>query len=85
MSQVERPPVKHVKGTVRQYVAEKGGGFIIPDIAAVETYVTSDDITGHTNLKPGDKVDFTMELTEKGLRARDVVLVHRRGPNPLHR
>ena len=69
-------------GTVKWFSRVKGYGFIVPDVAEGETPIKDVFVhysavrgEGFRNLNEGELVEFTIEDSEKGPQASDVVVV----------
>lgn len=65
-----------VVGTVKFFNSEKGFGFIAPENGQKDVFVhysALPDTGGYRNLNEGDRVEFTIEASNKGPRAADVV------------
>jgi CspA family cold shock protein len=62
-------------GTVKWFSRIKGFGFIAPDQGSMDVYVHYSAITGEgfRNLMEGQRVEFTLEESAKGLTALNVV------------
>jgi CspA family cold shock protein len=60
-----------VKGTVKWFNSSKGYGFITGEDGK-DVYVNTDDILSGTQINDGDNVKYTVQETEKGLRAQQV-------------
>jgi len=72
-------------GTVSWYDAEKGFGFVTPDVGAEDIFVHVRSLPGGlTELAEGDRVTYDVGQSEKGLQARNIQLVggsaHRGAP-----
>lgn len=61
-------------GTVKWFSGEKGYGFIAPDDGGDDVFVHFSAILGdgYRTLNEGEKVEFTIEQSEKGPRAANV-------------
>lgn len=69
-----------MKGTVDQFDAKKGWGFIKKDGAqpgdkGVFVHHSSIQMEGYRKLEPGDRVEFEIEQGQKGPQAIDVVKI----------
>ncbi len=54
----------------------RGFSFIEPDTGERDVFVHFSDVRGdHTRMRTGDRVRFRVEMTPKGLQARDVTLI----------
>ncbi len=64
-------------GTVKFFNTEKGFGFIAPENGQRDVFVHYSSIqsNGFRNLNEGDRVEFSMEDSDKGPRAAEVVKV----------
>ena len=60
-----------MKGTVKWFNSSKGYGFITGEDGK-DVYVNTDDILSGTQINDGDNVKYTVQETEKGLRAQQV-------------
>jgi CspA family cold shock protein len=63
-----------IAGTVKWFNGSKGFGFITPDDEADDVFVHYSAIegSGYRNLDEGERVEFTIEETPKGLQAANV-------------
>jgi cold shock protein len=61
-------------GKVKWYNVKKAFGFIIPDDGGPDVFVHQTDLKCEV-LKEGQKVEFDVEKTPKGLQAIDVVVI----------
>ncbi len=65
-------------GTVSWYDADKGFGFVTPDVGAEDIFVHVRSLpAGLTELSEGDRVTYDVGQSEKGLQARSIRLVSR--------
>lgn len=66
---------QRIKGTVRWFNRTKGYGFIRPDEGDRDVFVHYTAIVGQgfRNLEEGERVEFTIRETPKGLQAEQVV------------
>ncbi|HEX8683014.1 MAG TPA: cold-shock protein [Ardenticatenaceae bacterium] len=64
-------------GTVKFFNTEKGFGFIAPENGERDVFVHYSSIqsNGFRNLNEGDRVEFSMENSDKGPRAAEVVKI----------
>lgn len=62
-------------GVVKFFNTEKGYGFIAPDNGQKDVFVHYSALqgSGFRNLNEGDRVEFSVEASNKGPRAVDVV------------
>ena len=67
-------PATRATGKVKWFNSRKGFGFLVPDDGGDDIFVHITSLDG-SKLKEGDKVEFDVEKTKKGLQAVDVVLV----------
>ncbi|MEU3561348.1 cold-shock protein [Kitasatospora sp. NPDC006786] len=58
-------------GTVKWFNAEKGYGFIVPDVPGPDVFVHYSAIvgTGYRTLREGERVEYQVEQTPKGPQA----------------
>ena len=62
-----------MKGTVKWYNSQKGFGFIKQDDEDTkDVFVHRSAIPSETQLYEGDKVEFEIEETDRGLQAKDL-------------
>lgn len=68
------------KGTVRWFNDQKGYGFIKPDDSENEIFVHYSSIIkeGFKSLTEGSTVEFDVDQNEKGLKAVNVKILHRK-------
>lgn len=66
-----------ITGTVKFFNTEKGFGFIAPENGQKDVFVHYSAIksNGFKNLVEGDRVEFSIEQSDKGPRAAEVVKV----------
>jgi len=64
-----------LEGTVKRWIDGRGYGFIEPDEGGDDIFVHNTDLDGIYMLKPGQKVEFDVENTPKGPRARTVKVI----------
>ena len=64
-----------LEGTVKRWVEGRGYGFIEPDEGGDDIFVHNTDLDGTYMLMQGQKVEFDVENTPKGPRARNVKIV----------
>ena len=63
------------EGTVKWFNASKGYGFIQRESGSdVFVHFKSINMDGYKTLKQGDKVEFEVQETEKGLQATNVLI-----------
>ena len=65
--------VRRVEDTVKRWV--KGYGFIEPDEGGEDVFTHHTDYNGTSALRQGQKVEFDVETTPKGPRARNVKVI----------
>lgn len=64
------------KGFVKWWGSEKGYGFLsMGDGKDVFCHYSAIKMTGRRDLKEGDQVEFDVEPSDKGLRAKNVTIV----------
>lgn len=68
---------ERLTGIVKFFNNEKGFGFIAPDNGQRDIFVHYSSIqsNGFRSLMEGDRVEFTLENSEKGPRAAEVVKI----------
>ncbi|MEL6821577.1 MAG: cold shock domain-containing protein [Calditrichota bacterium] len=66
-----------VVGTVKWFNAAKGFGFIIPSDQGDDIFVHYTSITadGFRSLEEGQQVEYTLNVTDKGPQAQNVIVV----------
>lgn len=64
-----------MEGTVKRWVEGRGYGFIEPDEGGDDIFVHNTDLDGTYVLMQGQKVEFDVETTPKGPRARNVKVI----------
>ena len=64
-----------MEGTVKRWIDGRGYGFIEPDEGGDDIFVHNTDLDGINMLKPGQKVEFGVENTPKGPRAKTVKVI----------
>ncbi len=66
---------ERLTGTVKFFNTEKGFGFIAPENGERDVFVHFSAIQsdGFRNLNEGDRVEFSIESSDKGPRAAEVV------------
>jgi len=67
-----------VQGTVRWFNVQKGYGFILQDTQKekdVFVHYSNIAATGYKSLKEGDRVEFILTTSDKGLCATDVSVI----------
>lgn len=69
--------MERITGKVKWFNAQKGYGFLVCDNDGKEVFVHYSAISGdgYKTLKEGDKVEFEITNGDKGLQARDVVVI----------
>lgn len=69
-------------GVVARFDPRRGYGFVIPDDGGEDVFVHQNniDMEGFRYLKPGEHVNYELEVGEKGLKAVQVQLVSEREP-----
>jgi len=69
--------LERITGKVKWFNAQKGYGFLVCDNDGKEVFVHYSAISGdgYKTLKEGDKVEFEITKGDKGLQARDVVVI----------
>ena len=64
-----------MEGTVKRWIDGRGYGFIEPDEGGDDIFVHNTDLDGTYVLMQGQKVEFDVETTPKGPRARNVKVI----------
>lgn len=64
-----------LKGTVKRWLTDRGYGFIEPEEGDQEVFVHNSEIQGARWLKEGQKVEFEVQRTDRGLRAIKVKII----------
>lgn len=64
-------------GTVKRFNKIKGYGFITPDDSENEVFVhfSAVEMAGYKELKPGQRISYTLEQGERGEFASNVKLI----------
>ena len=62
-------------GVVKFYNSEKAFGFIVPDDGGKDIFVHKNSVKSAGVLQEGDKVEFGVEETQKGMNATHVEVV----------
>jgi len=62
-------------GKVKWFNSKKGFGFIVPDEGGNDVFVHATDLDANLVLHDGDKVEFDVVSTKRGIKAIDVVLL----------
>ena len=60
-------------GVVKFFNNAKGFGFIVPDDGSKDVFVHKNDIVDQ--ITEGDKVNYEVEESDKGLNAKDVKII----------
>ena len=60
------------KGTVKEWISDRGYGFIETKKRNNRVFVHRSDLLGATYLQEGEKVQFKLEETKQGLKATKV-------------
>ena len=68
---------ERVTGVTKWFNSQKGYGFIVPDIKGKDVFVHYKALVGdgYKTLREGDKVEYKVIDSEKGLQAIDVVVM----------
>ena len=66
-----------ITGTVKWFSAEKGFGFILRE-GDTDVFVHHSAIAeqGYRTLEEGQKVEFSVQSSDKGVQAREVKIIH---------
>jgi CspA family cold shock protein len=75
-----RPELRRVTGTVLEFRDASGMGWLTPDTGGPVVFVHAHVIAGQTGrrtLVAGQRVAFDVEHSDKGLRARNVLVLPR--------
>jgi CspA family cold shock protein len=66
---------ERITGTVKFFNTEKGFGFISPENGQRDVFVHYSAVQGEgfRNLNEGDRVEFSIEASDKGPRAVEVI------------
>ena len=64
-----------MKGTVQRWLDGRGYGFIKPDEGGDDIFVHHTEIRGAYSLREGQRVEFDVQRTDRGLRAINVKLI----------
>jgi CspA family cold shock protein len=67
-------PATRATGKVKWFNEKKGFGFITPDEGGDDVFVHVSGLNGLKLLHDGEKVEFDVESSNKGLRAVDVIV-----------
>ena len=62
-------------GKVKWFNSKKGFGFIVPDEGGNDVFVHATDLDANLVLHDGDRVEFDVVSTKRGIKAVDVVLL----------
>ena len=70
-------------GSVARFDIRRGYGFVVPDDGGEDVFVHQNNINmdGFRYLKPGEQVQYELEVGEKGMKAVDVTLLSEREPD----
>lgn len=69
---------KRERGSVKWFNDSRGYGFIVDEVDETDEYFvhySSVNMDGFKTLKEGQKVEFSLVSTAKGVQASDVVLI----------
>jgi len=64
-----------LKGTAKRWPEGRSFGFIKPDDGGDDVFVHNSQIQGASSLREGQRVEFDVERTDRGLRAINVKLI----------
>lgn len=69
--------IKSMRGKVRTFDSNRGFGFIVPEKGGKDVFVHYSAIMklGYKTLDPGDIVEFDIVQTDRGSRAKGVVIL----------
>jgi len=65
-----------VRGKCKFWNAEKGWGFLSGDGSDVFCHYSAIQMKGRRDLKEGDHVEFDIEQSDKGLKAKNVTVIN---------
>jgi len=72
---VDRSEVKQLEGIVKKWLDGRGFGFIEVDDSEDDVFVHHSELQGTYSLMSGQKVEFEVEDSYKGPRAKNVKVV----------
>lgn len=64
-----------MKGTVQRWLDGRGYGFIKPDEGEEDIFVHHSELRGAYALREGQRVEFDVQRTDRGLRAINVRII----------
>lgn len=70
----EKRQASQKEGIIKYFNWKKGFGFIRSSQTTKDVFVHIQDLNGR--VRKGDRVQFQVEINDKGLRARNVELMH---------